>query len=219
MGRNDSEDPKERPEHLETVRPFLMDKTEITNGEYYNFVKATGYREIPVHWENGKPVSGQENMPVRYVSIDDVNAFIKWRSQRDSVTYRLPTEQEWECAARNGGKEDLYPWGDTFDAQCAFVDQERNDPKPVGSQSCPNQWGVQDLIGNVMEWTASPPWVYPGNTTLDIQKPKEPNFMIRGGSAAYKSTGKEAITSTARLGPAPATTRHPALGFRLVQPQ
>jgi formylglycine-generating enzyme required for sulfatase activity len=54
-------------------------------------------------------------MPVRYVNIDDVKSFIDWRSKRDAVTYRLPTEQEWEYAARNGSANNLYPWGDEFD--------------------------------------------------------------------------------------------------------
>jgi serine/threonine protein kinase len=217
MGRNDSDDLAEKPEHQETVAPFMMDKTEVTNGEYYQFIKETGYKEIPAHWENGKPVAGQENMPVRYVNIEDVNNFIRWRSVRDKVQYRLPTEQEWEFAARSGAKEYLYPWGDRFEAKCAVIDQERNDPKPVGTASCPDDWGVQDLIGNVWEWTGSPPWLYPGNGG-EIKPDKETRFMIRGGSAIFKSTGKSAITSTSRNDRATASTRAAQLGFRLVRP-
>lgn len=216
MGRNDADDEAEKPEHPETVSPFMMDKTEVTNAEYYEFLTQTAYKEIPAHWENGKPLAGQENMPIRYVNIDDVNAFIKWRSARDKVQYRLPTEQEWEFAARNGRKKNLYPWGDRFDPKCAVIDQERNDPKPVGTASCPNDWGVQDLIGNVWEWTSSPPWLYPGNSG-EVQPYKEPRFMIRGGSAIFKSTGKFAITSTSRSDKATATTRAAQLGFRLVR--
>jgi formylglycine-generating enzyme required for sulfatase activity len=218
MGRDDAEDPAERPEHQETVAPFLMDKTEVTNGEYYAFVKETGYKETPAHWENGKPVAGQENMPVRYVNVEDVNNFIKWRSARDKVQYRLPTEQEWEFAARNGNKKSLYPWGDRFRPECAVIDQDKNDPRAVGTASCPNDWGVQDLIGNVWEWTSSPPWLYPGNSG-EIKPDKEQRFMIRGGSAIFKSTGKTGITSTTRNDRATATTRAAQLGFRLVRSQ
>ncbi|MCA1589335.1 MAG: SUMF1/EgtB/PvdO family nonheme iron enzyme, partial [Acidobacteria bacterium] len=216
MGRDDGPE-NERPRHTETVKPFYMDKTEVTNSEYYDFVKATGYKEVPAHWENARPVSGQENMPVRYVNIDDISAFIKWRSQRDGVTYRLPTEQEWEFAARNGSKSTLYPWGDRFESRCAVVDQDRNDPHAVGTYTCPNDWQVKDLIGNVIEWTSSPAWLYPGSKGKVIAT-VEPKYMVRGGSAMYRSTGTNAITSTFRLD-APGSMRNAALGFRLVRPQ
>ena len=63
----------------------------------------------------GKPIGGEETMPVRFVNMEDIKAFAAWRSKRDNTTYRLPTEQEWEYAARNGSKKNLYPWGDSFD--------------------------------------------------------------------------------------------------------
>ncbi|HEX6126281.1 MAG TPA: bifunctional serine/threonine-protein kinase/formylglycine-generating enzyme family protein, partial [Pyrinomonadaceae bacterium] len=82
MGRNAGND-NERPEHEVTVNGFGMDKTEVTNAEYYEFVKATNYRPFPVHWVNEKPIPGQEQMPVRFVNIDDIQAFTAWRSKRD----------------------------------------------------------------------------------------------------------------------------------------
>ncbi len=72
---------------------------------------------------NDKPIPGQELMPVRFVNAEDVKAFAAWRSKRDGVEYRLPTEEEGEYAARNGNKQNLFPWGDKFDAQCAVIDQ------------------------------------------------------------------------------------------------
>lgn len=219
MGRNDGAE-NERPEHDETVKAFRMDKTEITNGEFFEFVQAMNYRPLSgerflAHWENGRPIKGEEKMPVRYVNVDDIKAFAAWRSKRDSTTYRLPSEQEWEYAARNGTKKNIYPWGDKFEANCAVVDKDSSDPKPVGSETCPNTWGIQDLIGNVAEWTGSPVSLYPGSSG-EIKPTGEPRFMIRGGSAQYKSTGSAAITSTFRLD-SPQSTRHPALGFRLVR--
>jgi serine/threonine-protein kinase len=207
----------ERPAHDETVNSFKIDKTEVTNAEYYDFVKETGYKEIPGHWVNGRPLSGQEKAPVRFVNLDNINAFIAWRSKRDGVTYRLPTEQEWEYAARNGSKNDRFPWGDGFKAGCAFVDKESSDPGPVASASCPNEWGVQDLIGNVIEWTSSPAWAYPGSA-VEVAPSSEPKYAVRGGSAMYKSTGKEAVSSTFRRY-TPKSTKNAALGFRLVQDQ
>ncbi len=219
MGRNDGDD-REKPEHPASVESFWMDRTEVTNAEFYEFLQATKYRPISedyylAHWVNNMPVKGDEKKPVRFVSIPDIRSFVDWRSKRDNVTYRLPTEIEWEYAARNGAKGNLYPWGDEFQAKCAVVNEKTIDPMTVASRSCPNDWGVQDLIGNVVEWTASEAWVYPGSTG-EILPMEEPHFMIRGGGAANESTGKDAITSTYRTY-SKQSMRHPALGFRLVR--
>jgi formylglycine-generating enzyme required for sulfatase activity len=215
MGRDKDGRPSEQPSHPVEVKPFKMDKTEITNAEYSAFISATSYRPVPAHWVNDKPIIGQERMPVRFVNMDDVNAFIAWRSKRDGVTYRLPTEDEWEYAARNGAKDNIYPWGDTFDAKCAVMDKDNTEPEPVGTMSCPDDWGVLDLIGNVFEWTSSKPSIYPGNKQFTIAPSKEPKFMVRGGGAKEKSTGEFGITSTFRLD-VDANKRDIALGFRLV---
>src|SRR5438067_7662997 len=84
MGRNEGRE-NERPENMVDVKPFKMDKTEVTNAEYLAFVTATSYRPVPAHWVNDKPIAGQERMPVRFVNMDDINAFISWRSKRDGV--------------------------------------------------------------------------------------------------------------------------------------
>jgi len=212
MGRNNGRD-EEKPEHQITVRPFSMDKTEVTNGEYLAFVSETGYKPVPGHWVNDKPKAGQEKMPVRDVNIDDINAFIAWRSKRDNVTYRLPTEAEWEFAARNGSKDNLYPWGDAWDAKCAVIDKQLMEPGIAGESSCPNDWGVKDLIGNVYEWTGSAAEPYPGSSK--VKEFAETTYAIRGGCAQNKSTGEYAITSTYRQF-VPITKRDLQLGFRLV---
>lgn len=219
MGRNNGSE-IEKPEHQVTVKDFLMDKTEVTNAEFLEFMLATGYTpQIPdrflAHWINERPIAGEEKMPVRFVNRDDIAAFAAWRSKRDNTLYRLPTEEEWEYAARNGAKQNLYPWGDKFESKCAYVDKPNSDPAPVGTASCPNDWGVHDLIGNVLEWTSSHPWVYPGSphtVTADADR----KLMLRGGSAEYRSTGDNKITSTFRL-ETPLTTRAAVLGFRLVR--
>ena len=219
MGRSDGNE-NERPEHDETVKTFWMDKTEITNAEYYQFVVKMAYKPgVPHvnHWVNEKPIAGQEGMPVRFVNVDDIKAFAKWRSDRDGVMYRLPTEREWEYAARSGAKDYLYPWGDKFENKCAFIDQLGNDTSGVGTKSCPDAWGVQDLIGNVYEWTDTDAWAYPGSSQ-EIKPMPEPFKMVRGGSSFSKSTGPNAITSTFRVA-APASKRSVELGFRLVRSQ
>lgn len=221
MGRNEGLD-EELPEHEVTVESFWMDRTEVTNREFHEFMLETGYEPLSregflIHWVNDAPKPGEEYMPVRFVNIDDVDAFAAWRSKRDGVKYRLPTEKEWEYAARSGSKNYLYPWGNEFRASCAVVDQANDEPLRVNSRSCPNEWGVQDLIGNVLEWTADSPWLYPGSQGTIKDEGIELR-MVRGGSARYPSTGEKAATATFRTSTfAPATLRHDALGFRLVR--
>lgn len=219
MGRNEGGN-LEKPEHQVTVKDFMMDKTEVTNAEFLEFIKASSYKPSDpknylVHWVNDAPKPGEERMPVRFVNIEDVTAFAKWRSGRDKVTYRLPTEQEWEYSARNGIKQYLYPWGDAFRKECAVLDEDSNDPKPVGSTSCASESGVHDLIGNVLEWTSNEAWLYPGSPG-EIRPFTEKVYMVRGGSARYNSTGSDAATSTFRTY-SPGSNRHDALGFRLVR--
>jgi serine/threonine-protein kinase len=217
MGRNSGRE-NERPEHKVDVPGFSMDKTEVTNEAYYEFVLMARYDKIPTHWENGKPIAGQEKMPVRWVTVDDAKAFAKWRSERDRVGYRLPTEIEWEYAARNGAKNTLYPWGNKYDKKCAVLDRDRDErTMDVGTGSCPNDWGVYDLIGNVFEWTGSEISLYPGSSG-EVAPVSEPHFMLRGGGALYKSAGPLAMTSTFRQ-EAPQSFKSGGLGFRLVMPQ
>ena len=216
MGRNDGS-PVERPEHEVDVKSFWMDKTEVTVGEYSDFVKETNYTPTPANWEGGKPLPGTEKQPVRFVNMDDIEAFIKWRSKRDGVTYRLPTEEEWEYAARNGNDNNLYPWGDKFEKSCAVVDKPDTSPEPVGSKKCgENKWGIQDLIGNVYEWTGTRTALYPGNTGDVKDQFKGITNVFRGGSAYSKSSGDKAVTSTYR-GFVELTKRDAQLGFRLVR--
>ncbi|MFN0140178.1 MAG: SUMF1/EgtB/PvdO family nonheme iron enzyme [Pyrinomonadaceae bacterium] len=216
MGRDDGRD-NEKPAHSVTVQPFKIDRAEVTNAEYYEFIKATGYTPLKTdqflaQWVNNKPVIGQEKMPVRFVNIDDVKAFAEWRSKRDGVTYRLPTEAEWEYAARNGAKANLFPWGDKFDVKCAVLN--KTEPEPVGTSSCPNEWGVMDLIGNVYEWTGSRANLYPGSKGTMLPT-AEVKYMIRGGGAVTKSEGDFAITSAFRAD-VEGSKRDKELGFRLV---
>jgi eukaryotic-like serine/threonine-protein kinase len=213
MGRSDGRE-NERPENPVTVQAFRMDKTEVTNAEYLAFVTATGHTPVPAHWVNDRPVPGTEQRPVRFVNIEDVNAFAAWRSTRDGVAYRLPTEAEWEYAARNGAKNTLYPWGNSFQPKCAVTDRANTEPETVGSTGCANDWGILDLIGNVYEWTSSKASLYPGSKG-EVRPTAQPRHMIRGGAALTKSSGDAGVTSTFRAD-VDASTRDKELGFRLV---
>src|SRR5437016_5227830 len=188
MGRNDSV-PTEGPAHQTTINTFAMDKTEVTNAEYAQFVKQTNHK-APEQWGSVKPPAGQELLPVSNVSYEDAISFAAWRSKRDGVTYRLPTEEEWEYAARNGDKDNLYPWGNTWAAgRAATVETGVGKEQPVGTYpQGANRWGVQDLIGNVWEWTSSKASVYKGNP-LQLPPQYQGWVVARGGS--YSSTANK----------------------------
>lgn len=213
MGRNDG-DIKERPEHAVTVKDFWMDKTEVTNQEYLQFISETNH-PAPNHWVYGKPVQGTENFPVRFVSFEDAETFAAWRSKRDGVTYRLPTEAEWEYAARNGSKNNLYPWGDKYSDANAVMNVPDSEPSQVGSKpEGKNAWGVLDLIGNVWEWTSSEITPYPGSNA-EVKKPTEKRIVVRGGSA-HENPAKLNITATFRADVS-VKQKEKTLGFRLVR--
>src|SRR5690606_8035900 len=151
------------------------------------------------------------------VSAEDAIAFARWRSERDGVTYRLPTEEEWEYAARNGAKSSLYPWGDKWDDGLAVMNKDDSEPTSVGSiPNNANEWGVVDLIGNVWEWTGSVIKPYPGSNSV-LEDVTEKRFVVRGGSA-HENPAKLSITSSFRAD-VPVDQKEKNLGFRLVQPQ
>jgi formylglycine-generating enzyme required for sulfatase activity len=167
---------------------------------------------------DNKPLAGREQWPVANVTVDDARAFAEWRSKRDGVTYRLPTEEEWEYAARGGDQGNLFPWGNSW-AEGRAVMHEAS-PKAVGSDSeGRTRWGVLDMMGNVWEWTSTKFSLYPGNTQLAGKVPAEQqSWMIkRGGSFASDPADKKfPITNTFRDW-LPASTKDRALGFRLVR--
>lgn len=204
----------ETPAHPVTVQPFMMDKTEVTNADYAEFVAATNH-PAPNHFKDKKPIFGQEQWPVVYVSFDDAVAFAAWRSKRDGVTYRLPTEDEWEFAARNGQKADLYPWGSKWRDGVAVV--KEGIPAAVGSlPEGANQWGVLDLLGNAWEWTSSKVSVYPGNSFV-VPGNQQDWIAMRGGCFASEPDKPETPVSSCLRVFMPPNTKSTLIGFRLVR--
>jgi formylglycine-generating enzyme required for sulfatase activity len=213
MGRNTGP-LQETPAHAVTVQSFLMDTTEVTNTEYADFVRETNYT-APSHWAGNKPPFGQELWPVVNVSLDDATAFAAWRSKRDGAAYRLPTEEEWEYAARNGAQGDLYPWGAKWQNDAAIVKDAT--PFPVGSRpNGKNKWGVVDLIGNVWELTSSKVSVYPGNQR-EIPKSYQDWITIRGAGYISDPANAEAPVTSCLRDFVPPSTKKTLLGFRLVR--
>jgi serine/threonine-protein kinase len=213
MGRK-SGPPQETPAHPVTVGPFSMDRTEVSNSEYADFVAATK-RPPPSHWAGNRPPFGQEMWPVVNISFDDANAFAAWRSKRDAVTYRLPTEEEWEFAARNGERADLYPWGPDWQDGVAVLKEAT--PASVGSRpEGKNIWGIYDLIGNVWEWTSSKVSVYPGNPVV-VPGSTQDWITIRGGCYVSDPAKGDTPVSSCMRDFVPPTTKTTLLGFRLVR--
>jgi formylglycine-generating enzyme required for sulfatase activity len=213
MGRK-SGPPQETPAHPVDVQTFHMDRTEVTNTEYAEFMRATKHAP-PAHWAGDRPPFGQERWPVVNISFDDANAFAAWRSKRDGVIYRLPTEDEWEYAARNGEQADLYPWGANWKLNAAVLKEATPamvDSRPDGR----NKWGVADLVGNVWEWTSSKTSVYPGNTAI-VPAGIADWITIRGGCYVSDPDKSDAPVTACMRDFVPPSTKTTLLGFRLVR--
>ncbi len=215
MGRNNGpRDLSEEPAHPVTVQSFFMDKTEVTNAAYAEFLRNTNH-PWPTHWKSPEPPAGEELLPVSNVSVEDANMFAKWRSQRDGVTYRLPTEEEWEYAARNGDRSDLFPWGKEWRENHAVLHEPA--AAPVGSKpQGKNRWGVDDLVGNVWEWTSSKLTAYPGNPG-EIPSNRQDWITFRGAGFTTDPSRRDTPVSSCVRSAGPPVFKRPVLGFRLVR--
>jgi len=142
MGSNDGED-NEKPVHTVYLDAFYIDVYPVTNAQYRKFTKATGHPKPP-YWNNIN--FNQPNQPVVGVNWYDAMAYTEWAGKR------LPTEAEWEKAARGGLVGKKYPWGDKEpDEKMANYGGNVKKTTPVG-QYQPNDYGLYDIAGNVWEW-------------------------------------------------------------------
>lgn len=143
--------------HLHTmqIKPFYIDKYDVTNADLKNFLTATGYKPKDAYnflkdWTNGEYPAGWDNKPVTWVSLEDARAYAAWAGKR------LPHEWEWQYAAQ-GSDGRLYPWGNTWDAaNVPSADKSRTLASPADVNAFPNgasSFGVMDMVGNVWQWT------------------------------------------------------------------
>jgi len=145
-GREEDSPDNERPSHLVQISSFYIDTYPVTNQDYREFVNCMD-QVTPVHWQRGTYPAGMARHPVVNVSYHDAKAYAEWMGAR------LPTEAEWEMAAR-GDDERLYPWGNRF------VDGERCNSNNMVGTTLPvdefplgrSPYGVWDMSGNVYEW-------------------------------------------------------------------
>jgi len=179
----------EQPQHRVYLPDYHISRTPVTNAQYAAFVKASGYK-TPSHWEDGKPPVDKEDYPVVYISWYDTTAYCKWLSEKNGRTYRLPSEAEWEKAAR-GARGGIYPWGDAWDAErCNSKESGPDDVMPVDAHpGGASPYGVLDMAGNVWEWTGSLFKPYPYDALDGREDPRLlGKRVLRGG--AYYSTAR-----------------------------
>jgi len=199
MGRDDGND-FEKPAHLVKVESFLIDQTEVTNTQYAEFVSQKRIQP-PSYWRNGNFAPGEDKLPVVNVTWYNARDYCEWK------TKRLPTEEEWEFAAR--GKENLlYPYGNQWDQRFSNASESQlGKPQVVGSYPAgASPFGILDMAGNVAEWTVSEYKPYPQSPAT----PQEGQRIIRGGS--FANPAKEQ-TATDRFYNAPNRTFE-YVGFR-----
>ena len=183
MGSTDGDD-DEQPVHEVTLRAFALDRTEVTVAAYGACVAAGRCKEPETGEYYNWRVSGREGHPVNGVDWQDATAYCAWADKR------LPTEAEWEYAARSGGRAQRYPWGDEA-ATCeravmadGGIGCGKGGTWPVCSKARGNSaQGVCDLAGNVWEWVQDDYAGYSGLSVVDptVKNGKEEK-VVRGGS-------------------------------------
>jgi formylglycine-generating enzyme required for sulfatase activity len=194
MGHDNGPD-NAQPAHQMALEGFFIDTYEVTNYQYKRFDPSYEYPP------------GKESYPVMNVSWEEANAYAEW------IGKRLPTEAEWEKAARgNDGRK--YPWGNEFDlTRCNTAESGNRRPTSVdGYSTGRSPYGVYDMSGNVLEWTADRYKAYPWSR-YDSPDFEEDFIVLRGGSWLHPEIN---ATCSSRLY-APAENRSNFIGFRCVK--
>jgi formylglycine-generating enzyme required for sulfatase activity len=220
--------------HPVSVGSFLLSETEVTNRQYRTFVDASpewkpaardSLREKGLvtegylaDWKADSYPPGQDELPVTGVSFYAAEAFCRWLGQRIQAPVRLPSEAEWEWAARGGLRGMPFPLGER-PGRAALFAKGISGPSPVGASE-PNGYGLRDMIGNVWEWCSDS--YGPSDYLLSSQDPRRNADLIRSHpSAGDKVVRGGAWNSQRELirlytrGSQPAEWCTPYLGFRV----
>jgi formylglycine-generating enzyme required for sulfatase activity len=177
----------EEPQHRLFLPDYYIARTPATNAQYAAFVEAMHY-SVPEHWEDQKPPRGKEDHPVVSVTSYDALAYCRWLAEITGKPYRLPSEAEWEKAAR-GTDGRIYPWGNDWDAKrCNTSEGGKRDTTPVGSYpQGASPYGLSDMAGNVSEWCHSFLRPYPYDAKDGREDEEDWDARVsRGGSFAYQ---------------------------------
>lgn len=234
---------RERPVHTVVLNAFYIGKFEVTNGAWKKFQNDPGYDD-PKFWPDGRVVPktqspywtqhqnhggatpGSDDYPVLGMNWDAATAYCNWQSAKTGKKYRLPTEAEWEKAAR-GTDQRRFPWGNTIDPTRAnFVGAQKFDTARIvgfydGSwrgdfqtRSGASPYGAMDMAGNVMEWCQD--WYSRDYYSRSAKKnPKGPEKgayrVLRGGSFFFEG---QDLRTYARSGAWPSFQAFRMVGFR-----
>jgi formylglycine-generating enzyme required for sulfatase activity len=196
------------------VREFSIAETEVTNAQYADFIKETDH-SAPPDWKNGEFPSDTENFPVTNVSFQDAADYCRWLEKKLGLPVRLPTEAEWEMAAR-GREAFKYPWGNEWNPKAAG--SKENGGKISAVKSFPlnrSPFGAFDMAGNVWEWTQDRVTKNEEVSDESVKKALETGQVLRvvkGGSALIPSAQ---ISAQARY-EIPESSKVPSVGFRYV---
>jgi len=201
MGQEDGRD-DERPAHRVTVAPFLLCRFQTTNAHYEAFRKATA-----------RPGTGLTcpGAPVTSVNWFDAVAYCRWLSREWGRHLRLPTEAEWEFAARGGLERNLYPWGN--EPRAYAPGRWRAGPEPVG-ETPPNGYGLFDMCENVHEWCSD--WYDPGYYAVSPPaNPPGPEHAARRASRGGAWRHHIKFSRCAARSSIPPEFRYADYGFRV----
>jgi formylglycine-generating enzyme required for sulfatase activity len=205
-GRDD-----EKPVHRVWVDAFELAAYQTTHEEYARFLESTLHHK-PLSWDD--PNFHHPRQPVVGVSWFDAVAYCEWMSRMSSRLYRLPSEAEWERAARAGAEGLLYPWGNCEPEQVPNYSQRwKTGPEPVGLFS-PNAYGLFNLGDNVHEWCAD--W-YDANYYANSPQgnPQGPPTGIRRASRGGSWRHHIKVTRTAARSSIPPEFKYADYGFRV----
>jgi formylglycine-generating enzyme required for sulfatase activity len=205
----------EHPQHQVSVADFYIARYPVTNAEYQRFVEATGHRMPPHLQSQFKPLCEPEH-PVVWVSWEDASVYCQWLSQATGRSYRLPTEAEWEKAAR-GTDGRPYPWGNELPdkSRCAFANDVGATTTPVARYSPrgDSPYGCADMAGNMWEWCHSLYKPYPYDPEDGREDPGAKGPRVLRGGAFYVNLRR--VRCASRLSYFPDLWLN-VIGFRVV---
>jgi sulfatase modifying factor 1 len=201
----------ERPVHRVWVETFYFATSQVTNAEYARFLNATGSQAPPL-WED--PNFNHPEQPVVAVSWFEALKYCEWLSAITSRKYRLPTEAEWERAARGGVEDRLFPWGDDAPQSLPNYGQRwKTGPEPV-ARSTPTAFGLYDICQNVHEWCSD--WYQPDYYAASPERnPRGPESGERRASRGGSWRHHIKVTRCAARSSIPPEFQYADYGFRV----
>ena len=207
----------ERPVHRVWIDAFELAACQVTNADYAKFLAATKHDKVqrkPLHWDD--PNFSHPEQPVVAPSWFDAMAYCEWLSALTHKRYRLPTEAEWERAARGGAEQKLYPWGDApLESLENYASRWKTAPERVGHAE-KNAYGLFDIGANVHEWCSD--WFdadyYRVSPDRNPQGPPEgKRKSSRGGSWRHQTK----VSRCAARASIPPEFKYADYGFRVAR--